>query len=77
MECAGVAAGSKIFVGESAQARRALASKPTKADPVLLQAVTRFSAWASLANRFVTLKGTGVASHRSRLFNEYRLERQA
>ena len=65
MECAGVAAGSKILVGESADACRAFASKPARAAKVVIRADTRFSGPASLANRFVTSKGTCVTPRRS------------
>src|ERR1035438_6802826 len=76
MECAGVAAGSKILVGEPAKACRAFASRPTDAATALIRAAPCFSRPASLANRFVASKGTCVTPHRSRLFNEHRLEGQ-
>jgi hypothetical protein len=77
IECAGVAAGSKMLVGEPADACRAFTSKPTRAAKLLIRAEARFSEPAILANRFVTSKGTCVRPHRSRLFNERRLEMQA
>jgi hypothetical protein len=76
IECAGVAAGSKILVGEAAEAAeacRAFTRKPTRAAKLLIRAEARFSEPAILANRFVTSKATCVRHHRSRLFNEYRL----
>ena len=54
MECAGVAAGSKMLVGEPADACLVFASKPTKAAKVLIEGDTRLSGPASFANRFVT-----------------------
>jgi hypothetical protein len=74
IECAGVAAGSKILVGEPAEACRAFISKPRRTAKPLTRAEARFSGPAILANRFVTSKGTCVRPHRSRLFNERTLE---
>jgi len=76
-KCAGVAAGSKMLVGEPAEACRAFASKATDAAKVVIRADTRFSGSASLANRFVISKGTYITPHRSRLIKEQRLEGQA
>ena len=60
MECAGVAAGSKMLVGEPAEARRALASKATKGATTLVRAEARFLEPAILANRFMKSKSTCV-----------------